>query len=136
MIVITHREENPRRYHGGEEVRNIKLYRFFLILILLIPLLLLSKQRLYAYCWCAILLLFECGSCLCAVIQLLREVLTKRYLNIRLSIPGGEAFCPLNPFLCKPYSPYSFSLNFETLIGYMLFLNFQSEDLSKTVNYI
>lgn len=62
MIVITYREENPRHFHGGEEVRNIrniKLYRFFLILILLVPLLLLSKQRLYAYCWCAILLLLN-----------------------------------------------------------------------------
>jgi len=32
----------------------------------------------------------------------LREIMAKKYLNIRgLSIPAGEAFRPLNPFLCK-----------------------------------
>jgi len=30
MIVIAYREENPRHFRGGEEVRNIKLYRFSL----------------------------------------------------------------------------------------------------------
>jgi len=31
------------------------------------------------------------------------EILTKIYLNIRLSIPAGEAFRPLNPLFVSLY---------------------------------
>jgi len=50
-------EPSTLPWRGGSQ--KYKVISFFLILILLIPLILLSKRRLYAYCWCAILLLLN-----------------------------------------------------------------------------